>query len=39
VAGVTGEQFACDTTIPLLRKRGSAQRLTSIDPEPRALAP
>jgi ATP-dependent helicase Lhr and Lhr-like helicase len=39
VAGVTGEQFADDTTIPLLRKRGSAQRLTPMDPEPRALAP
>jgi ATP-dependent Lhr-like helicase len=39
VAGVTGEQFAGDATIPLLRKRTSPQRLTSIEPEPRALAP
>jgi ATP-dependent Lhr-like helicase len=39
VAGVTGEQFANDTTIPLLRRQGSAQRLTAMEPEPRALAP
>ena len=39
VAGVTGEQFANEATIPLLRRRASAQRPTSIDPEPRALAP
>jgi ATP-dependent Lhr-like helicase len=39
VAGVTGEQFAGDTTIPLLRRQGSAQRLTAMEPEPRALAP
>ena len=39
VTGVTGEQFANETTIPLLRRRGGAQRLTSIAPEPRALAP
>jgi ATP-dependent helicase Lhr and Lhr-like helicase len=39
VAGVTGEQFAGETTIPLLRGRRAAQRLTSIEPEPRALAP
>ena len=39
VTGVTGEQFANETTLPLLRRRGGAQRLTSIAPEPRALAP
>jgi ATP-dependent Lhr-like helicase len=39
VAGVAGEQFANETTIPLLRRRDSAQRLGSIDPALRAAAP
>jgi ATP-dependent Lhr-like helicase len=39
VAGVTGEQFANETTIPLLRRRAATHRLTSTEPEPRALAP
>jgi ATP-dependent Lhr-like helicase len=39
VAGVTGEQFAGETTVPLLRKRVAAQPPNSIEPEPRALAP
>jgi ATP-dependent Lhr-like helicase len=38
VSGVTGEQFANETTIPLLRRRPPAQRQTSIAPEPRAFA-
>jgi ATP-dependent helicase Lhr and Lhr-like helicase len=39
VTGVTGEQFANETTIPLLRGAASAQRLSSIPPRPRAFAP
>jgi ATP-dependent helicase Lhr and Lhr-like helicase len=39
VTGVTGEQFANETTIPLLRGAASAQRLSSIPPKPRAFAP